>query len=368
MTQKNLLVTTDCVLPRWDGIARFLSEIIPELKKHFTVTILAPEFGGKPFTVPGVRIIKLPVYSLKFGDIYFSRFKYKLIKKEAGKADLIFNQTIGPIGICAIIAGHGKKNLVSYVHSIEWELASEGAKHFHRLIKFFVKRLARYLYNKCGMLMVPSREVKSLLEKNKIWTKKEVVKLGVDAEKFKPLFDKNKAKEKIGISPNKFVIGFVGRFGREKDVHTLYKAFLQINKKYYNTVLLLIGQGGEKYKHKNIIMPGAQKDVVPYLQAMDVFVLPSLTETSSLSTMEAMSCGVAVIATPVGNVKKYLKEGINGLLFPKKDAKALAEKIEGLIMDEKTLRKLGEEGRKTIEANYNWKETAKKIVDVLKNY
>lgn len=368
MNKKKLLITTDCFLPRWDGIARFLSEIIPELKKQFDVTVIAPEFGGKPFIVPGVRLIKLPVYSLKFGDIYFSRFKYKLIKKEVEKADLIFNQTLGPIGICAIIAGQKKKKIVSYVHSIEWELASEGAKHFHRLIKFFVKRIARYLYNKCNMLMVPSREVRSILEKNKIWTKKEVVKLGVDVEKFKPFFSKNKAKEKIEIAPDKIVIGFVGRFGREKDVHTLYKAFLQINKKHYNTMLLLVGQGPLKYKHKNIIMPGAQKDVVPYLQAMDIFALPSLTETSSLSTMEAMSCGVAVVATPVGNVKKYVKEGINGSLFPIRDVKALVEKIEGLILDEETLRKYGEEGRKMIEVNYNWKDTVKKIIEIMKNY
>ena len=84
---------------------------------------------------------------------------------------------------------------------------------------------------------------------------------------------------------------------------------------------------------KNIILTGSKDNVVPYLQAMDIYVLPSLTETTSISTLEAMSCGLPVVVTPVGYVKNYIHDGKNGLFFPKKNSGILARKINELIKD-----------------------------------
>ncbi|MEM4264039.1 MAG: glycosyltransferase family 4 protein [Candidatus Woesearchaeota archaeon] len=171
---KKLLITTDCFLPRWDGVARFLSELLPSLKNHFDITVIAPKFSGKFQKIPGIKIIRMPLMKIRFGDIYFSRLNFKEVRKHAEKADIIFNQTIGPIGIAAIMAADKlKKQIISYVHSIEWELSAKAVKHFKSITELAVKLIARRLYNKCNLLLLPSKIVEDILTENKITTKKE---------------------------------------------------------------------------------------------------------------------------------------------------------------------------------------------------
>lgn len=366
---RRLLITTDCFLPRLDGIARFLSQIIPELKEY-KITIIAPAFEGRTVNKKW-KVIRIPLIKKTFGDIKFSKFYYKDIKNEVEKNDIVFNQTIGPIGICTIIAARKLgKPLISYVHSIDWELTSKGIKYFKTITKYIVRKLAKHLYNKCNLLLIPSRQVEDILTFYGITTKKNIVKLGVNTKQFLS-YNKEKAKQKIGIKKDTFVIGFCGRLGREKDLMTLYNAFKILENKHTQIKLLIVGTGVNEYselkKNKKIIMTGAKENVVPYLQAMDVYVLPSLTETTSLSTMEAMSCGIPVITTPVGSIPEYVQDRVNGLLFPRKDSKTLFEKIEILINDPRLRKRIGENARKTIIKNHKFEITIKEIKHVLVN-
>ena len=298
---KKLLITTDCFPPRWDGVARFLVDAVETLKQHFEITVVAPAFEGHLHKIKGIKVVRLPLIPVRFGDIYFAVPKYWTIKKLVQQSDVVFNQTIGTIGICSILASHncGKK-IISYIHSIEWQLASKSVKYFQATALRCVKWLARWLYNKCSLLIVPSRGVEDLLLKNGIVAKKAVVPLGVDVRKFVPK-EKALAKKAAGISPSTLVIGFCGRIGREKDVPTLCKAFEVIKKEWRNARLFIVGEGleVEECKQKGITITGFVDNVLPYYQAMDIFVLPSLTETSSLVTMEAMACGLPVVVTPV---------------------------------------------------------------------
>ena len=91
------------------------------------------------------------------------------------------------------------------------------------------------------------------------------------------------------------------------------------------------------------------ENVVPYLHAMDIFVMPSLTETSSLSTLEAMQCGIPVIATPVGHIKEYVESGYNGFLFPRQNPGILMEKIKTLVDNPALRKKLGNNAHKLVK-------------------
>ena len=55
--KRKLLITSDAFLPHWDGIARFLTEIIPRLKDDFEITLICPKFEGETPRIPGVKII-----------------------------------------------------------------------------------------------------------------------------------------------------------------------------------------------------------------------------------------------------------------------------------------------------------------------
>lgn len=365
--KKKILITTDCYLPRWDGVARFLNQLIPELKDQFEITVIAPEFEGRYKKIPGVKARRLPIVPMQFGDIYFS-FNTKQVPKYVQEADLIFNQTIGPIGKRAINEAYKQnKPLISYVHSIEWELASRAVKRFKWMTEKLVMQRAQNLYNKCSILVVPTQEVEDILSAHKIRTKKVIVELGINPGKYAPPLSKTAAKKALKIPPKNTVIGFAGRIGREKDLKTLTKAFIKINKKYKDTMLLIVGGGllDEIPNHIKIIKTGSKDNIIPYLQAMDIYVLPSLTETTSLSTLEAMSTGIATVGTPVGVIRTHIKDDENGMIFPRGDVSALVDKLTTLLNNPDKIKKLGKEARKTVKEKAHWDETVRKIRIIL---
>ncbi|MBI4016941.1 MAG: glycosyltransferase family 4 protein [Candidatus Aenigmarchaeota archaeon] len=366
--KKKLLITTDCFPPRWDGVARFIVNSIETLKQNFDITVVAPAFDDHLHKIKGIKLLRLPLIPIRFGDIYFALPKYWTIKRLVNDADVVFNQTIGTIGICSILAAKScNKKIISYIHSIEWQLAAKSVQYFQKTTLRFVKLLTKWIYNKCSLLIVPSRGVEDLLLKNDIITRKIVIPLGVDVKKFMPR-NKVLAKKTIGISPSTLVIGFCGRIGREKDVPTLCSAFCLIKKEWRNARLLIVGEGleMEECKQKGVMITGFVDNVLPYYQAMDIFVLPSLTETSSLVTMEAMACGLPIVVTPVGSIREYVKDGANGLVFARGDVKGLAEQLRLLIRNKSLRHKLGTAARKTIVETRNWNKTITAVVRKLK--
>ncbi|HII71157.1 TPA: glycosyltransferase family 4 protein [Candidatus Woesearchaeota archaeon] len=368
---KRLLIATDSFLPRWDGIARFMYEMIPRLSEKFEITVVAPAYPGKKPEFDNVYIVRFPIRGWKVADINPSKVKRGQLKKLVKRADVVWTQSIGPIGAFTMYyAKRYYRPLVSFVHSVEWDLFSQSLKRFKTFVRETTRKLVRFLYNKCDVIIIPFEGMTPMLEDVGVDRKKEVIHLGTDIKKFIPPESKALAKRNIGIDPNKLVIGYVGRFGREKDIDTLYEAFIRLKENYPNILLLLVGGELKKpfasMEHVKIV--GAQSNVVPYYQAMDIYVLPSLTETTSLTTMEAMSCGVPVVVTSVGYIPEYVKHKENGMLFPPKNVERLILLLEMLIKDPEMRVQIGRRARATMQEHYSWDMTAKRIAEVLDRF
>lgn len=376
MVYKKIVIATDNFLPRWDGITRFLTEVVPKLVHDFKVTLLAPMFDNSAVGFSYATTVRFPVLNFQVGDFPPVKPPISKIRKYIKEADIVWIQTIGPIGaLAAIYAKRYNKHLVGYAHSIEWELVPNSIKNrfLKPIMKIVIKYFARYIYNKCDILMMPSVDIGRIFEENKIIAPKAIVKLGTNVNKFIPPNMKAAAKLKLGIKPHKKVIGFVGRIGREKDVPTLYRAFTQLKRQMSDVVLLVVGSGVKDVenllgKRKDIIMVGTKDDVVPYLQAMDIYVLPSLTETTSLSTIEAMSCGCAVLATKVGRIPEYITNNYNGVFFPKGNSYVLRKKLEKLLNDEELMETLGKNARKSVIEKFSWQATIDDIEKVFDGF
>ena len=373
----NLLIVTDTFLPKYDGIVRFLTEIIPRLKDDYEITVLAPKFEGSYNEYTLVNVVRVPMTKFNFEDYKPYTLRLKEIKEQIQKTDLVFVQVLGPLGMLAI--NHAKKlgkPIIAYTHSLEWELFSKSLTNNNFLgsvIYKITKRIVRKLYNKCDLLVVPSKEIAEILKFNGIKTKKAVVRIGTDTNKFIPSEDKEESKKKIGINPKDTVIGYCGRISREKNVLMLYRTFLRVRKQYPNTKLLIVGAGIKKDQqileaNRNVIVTGFVENVIPYLQAMDIFVLPSFTETSSLATIEAMSSGLAVITTKVGYLSEYIKEKHNGLLFAKGNSIILYEKLRWLLESAELREKLGKNARQTAIELFSWDKTANSIKEIIDMY
>ncbi len=367
-----LVIASDTFLPRRDGISISLGEIITRMAKEFSITVLAPNLGHIEKKFPSVRILQQPLW-LKITDFTISLPKLKMMKTEIQNCDIVFVHSFGPIGYFAVKYGKKyNKKIVSYIHSIDYELWPKNISMPAIPEKFMVKIIKRFLSkicNKNDLLLVPNMEVQEILRKLKVNTKIIIIPLGINTEKFYPPEDRNAIREKLKLDKNAFIIGYVGRLAAEKDLDTIITAFKQIEEKFPLARLVFVGEGLSKYKKledPKIIVTGQVDNVAEYLRAFDCFVLASLTETTSLATLEAMATGLPVICTPVGSIKKYIINGYNGLLFPKKNHYLLAKKFELLLNYEKLRTHLSENARKTVLQKYNWNETSNEIIEVLK--
>ncbi|MBR9693377.1 glycosyltransferase family 4 protein [Candidatus Woesearchaeota archaeon] len=364
-----LLISTDNFQPRHDGIASFLAEIIPRLLNDYEITVVSPDYGVAPIDMQ-IRRILIPIKKKAWGDYVPAQWRPEAVDAAVKDADLVFCQTIGPIGIAAHRAARKrKKPLIAFIHSIEWELVPRALNN--RLLKKLAypltKFLTKHLYNKCSLLIVPSKNTAELLTWQGISTKKKVVHLGVDTKRFTK-GDRAAMRKQLKIPKDAFLVGFHGRIGYEKNLLTLTRGFLRMQHK--NKKLLLVGDGVPELKERlkkvrGCIMPGAQENVVPYLQALDVYVMPSFTETTSLAVLEAMSCELPVISSPVGFIQQYIKHGQNGFFYETKSALDLARKLELLANDHILRVKTGKEARKTVKEKFDWDIAAELIAETL---
>lgn len=363
---KKVLIVADTYVPKIDGIMRFLMEVVPRLTS-LDITLLVPDFGKslyeKEIRLKVSRIISLSGYS----PMRLSFSNFRKIRDAVKAADVVFIQ--GPALISYVALRYARKfdkKIVQFVHLIMWELY---ANHLPRWLRWCAGML-RWLtisrwYNLCDILIVPYRGLVSELEALGVTAQKKVVRLGVDINQFAPA-DKVAAKQKLGIEPHVLVIGYVGRISYEKNVAVLLDAFQRI-KKEFNVLLMIVGSGVHMKMFENVNgvkLAGFQPDVVPYLQAMDVFVMPSLTETTSLATLEAMSCGIPVITTRVGFLKDYVRRGYNGLTFPRGNTYTLVMHLRKMLSEPHMRATLGEHARQTAHS-FLWDNTARKLGEIL---
>ena len=379
--KKRLLIATDSYYPKRDGVVKFLGKVIPTLTAKYEITILAPQFESKTRPIENTKIICLEV-SKKFKLVDYPSIKLnikniKQIKNAVKEADIIFAQDIALVGALSIYYGRKyKKPVLNYMHQITWEHFARVLpmhKLIGRLSYFFIKKYTRYFYNKCTLILIPYKKLGKDIEKLGITTNKAIVKLGVNSDKFTPPEDKGKAKKKIGIPHHNIVIGYCGRISKEKDLATLRRAYSRLKERYKNLFLLIIGGGVKeeiaKFRSlKDAKVTGFVKSVIPYLQAMDIFIMPSLTETTSLATIEAMSTGLAVLTTKVGYIQDYILDKYNGLFFPKHNDYILSKKIEILIKDMPARTNLGINARKTVIQKFNWENTINDIRAILSSF
>ncbi len=369
-----LLVVADTYYPKVDGTLKFVEEFLKRSKKEFDISLLVPNLKKNKSTKTKIfldvsRFVKLSGYP----SIKTSARNIRTIMRSIKENDIIFVQGPALLSFYALFfARRYHKYVVTYIHVITWELLDKFIP-LPKFIRKFIVRIARrsaiWLYNKADTVLVPYHDLKDSLKRKGVTSKIDVARLGVDIDRFSVPKNREKAKQKVGLAKTKTVIGYVGRISQEKNVLTLLEAFKNL-KQPKNVQLLIVGDGPKdlvtKIKEtKNTKVTGFVDNVEDYLRAMDIFVMPSLTETTSLATLEAMSTGLPVIATKVGFIKKYVIKDYNGTFFPRESPHHLSMKLNMLLENASLREKLGKNARKTIAYSFSWERSINKIKRIL---
>ena len=186
---------------------------------------------------------------------------------------------------------------------------------------------------------------------------------GIDVGNFSPLQTRTVAKKKMGLT-NKVVMIFVGRLSPQKSLPTLLQALERALTSSPNLHLLLIGDGPDFVTLEDQVQLlglrdcveflGNQSDVRPYLNAADIFVLPSKAEGISNALLEAMSAGLACVVTTVGGNFEILDHGRCGVLLPPGDVSAWSNSLIELANDPEKRQALGDAAQKYVASHFDF--------------
>ncbi len=169
-----------------------------------------------------------------------------------------------------------------------------------------------------------------------------------------------------GLPEEALITIFTGRLVPGKRVDQLVAVWPTVRTYHPNACLLVLGTGPEENALKQaagegIRFTGKIDDVVPYLQASDLFVLPSAAEGLSVALLEAMATGLPAISTNVGGAPDVIDHGKNGWLIPPDDLPALQRGLIQLLGDSNQRAKIGRNARERVVRDYSLPAVAGKL-------
>ncbi|HEX9023244.1 MAG TPA: glycosyltransferase, partial [Geobacteraceae bacterium] len=190
---------------------------------------------------------------------------------------------------------------------------------------------------------------------------------GIDPGKFRPLADPCERADRrraYGLPADAEIVGSVGRLEKVKNYPLLLRAFAEMSLRRANEChLVLVGKGREEAELKELAQElgignrvsflGLRYDVPDIYPLFDVFALSSLTEGTSLSLLEALSCGVPAIVTDVGGNPRIIDNGVNGYLTPSGDHRAMAAAFGHVLGGAAELSRMKTAARATIVEKFS---------------
>jgi len=199
------------------------------------------------------------------------------------------------------------------------------------------------------------------------------VPTGIDLGRFVP-GDRLAARRGLGLPADAFTVGIVATLRSWKGHRYLVEAVAGMP----GAVLVMVGGGpGADNLRAQVValgiesrvrMPGNQDDVVPWLQALDVFALPSYAnEGVPQAIMQAMACGVPVVSTPVGAIGELIRDGDTGLFVQPRDALALRAALERLQADASLRASLARRARGHVQAHFALGSMLERVEAVFRN-
>lgn len=269
----------------------------------------------------------------------------KTIRKHGLKPDAVYGHFLYQCGLTAARVGE-TLGIPAYCACGENSLRLEkGKKPYDTGLKYGNwKEIIRKL---TGIIYVSSNNKKLLIENGFIdkTMKSGVFPNGVDEQKFYQM-DKKACREQLGLPQDAFIVTYTGAFTVNKGADRLNEAL----KECQNTYALFMGQGPIEPDFDNILWKGRvpNSDVAKYLNAADVFVLPTKGEGCCNAIVEALACGLPVISSDLPFNDDILSEE-NSLRIDVESVKQIRDAIEKIRNDEELRNRLTAGAQKSAE-------------------
>lgn len=323
-----------------------------------------------------ITIYRLPIgknpdnihYQSKGELIKYAREAYKFSKKlvRENKYDLTHSFFTVPCGYISYKLW--KKYKLPYIVSLRGSDVPGYSERFTFLYKF-ITPIIKKIWKNAYFVIANSQGLCELALKSAPQKEIGVIYNGIDIVEFFPDLSK---KDK-----DKFTIICVSRVTPRKGIRFLIQAFSILLKRYDYLKLIIVGDGNERLSLEDLVQglgindkvvftgPISHDKVSEYYQKSSIFVLPSLNEGMSNTMLEALACGLPLVATDTGGTKELVVDNKNGFIVKMKDSNDLAEKIEKFLLNKNLEENMGKESRLLAE-KLSWENVAREYTDLYK--
>jgi glycosyltransferase involved in cell wall biosynthesis len=225
-------------------------------------------------------------------------------------------------------------------------------------------RQGRYLRSEEGVGRYPWARVREVVIPN-----------GIDLPERPDPVERARARVSLGVEPDDFVVGIVGRLSEQKAHEVLFDAVASCLRDVPNLRLVLIGDGDRsatlhRYADElgiasRTAFMGTRRDVRELLPGLDVSCLSSVHEGVPIALMEAMAAQVPIVASDCGSVADIVEDGEQGFVVPVRDAQTLGDRLRLLAGDAELRERLGRSGRARAEREFAIERTARAYEQLL---
>ncbi|WP_315762510.1 glycosyltransferase family 1 protein [Sphingomonas sp. Y38-1Y] len=229
-------------------------------------------------------------------------------------------------------------------------------------------RLSTRFYNRADRVMVPSPGMATLLREWGVTSPIGIWSRGIDHDRFTPARRSLDWRRSLGIRDGEVAIGFLGRLVLEKGLGIFAEVIGELQRRGVPHRVLVVGEGPARgwfaERVPGAVFAGFQSGdaLGQAVASMDVFFMPSVTETFGNVTTEAMAAGVPVVAARATGAIDLVEEGVTGFLVPPTDVAAYADAIQRLVENEALRQAAGAAGHRAAQ-QYVWKTANQAVLD-----
>jgi glycosyltransferase involved in cell wall biosynthesis len=312
----------------------------------------------------GARVIALPSLSREISVVHDAVSIVRLallIRRHRPQILHTHTAKAGTVGrVAALLAGGARPPIV--IHTFHGHVLRG---YFGPAKTAFFRVLESLLAKVTTVLIAVSPEVRDDLVGLGVAPveKFAVVRLGIELEeRVRTTEPRDEIRRRLGIPPERFVVGWLGRMTGVKQTHDLLPVLAALRERGLDAGLLLVGDGPDREGFeeraqslgliRHCLFLGYQDEVAPWYAAMDAVALPSGNEGTPVTVIEALAAGKPVAAYGVGGVPDVVRNGIDGFVVEPGDTAALAERLAELAVDPEFGARLGAAGRERVLDRY----------------
>ena len=364
----NILFVSSTYYPHINGVYYFVCRIGPMLQdRGHKVAVIAPSesahFSYKKIDnldvhgVPSLSVIINP--SIRFPIPFFLKSRIKRIIKNF-KPDIIHIQDHFPL--CKAVINVNKNLKIPIIGSNHFMpenftvlLQNKNLKK--RAENYFWKGFSK-VFNQASLVTTPT-ETGARLIRPRLKVKVIAISSGISLTDFNPFGATREIKERYSL-PDKPILLYVGRLDPEKHIEEILQAVAVVGKKI-DFCFVVVGKGTSKIpleKLNNqlgikdkVIFTGfvSDKDLPYFYKLSRCFIIASIAELLSLTTLQAMASGLPVISVNAGALPELVKDEINGYLYEEGDIPAIVRSIENIITHEDVYTKMSEKSLEFVQ-------------------